>query len=80
MLNIINLGKPSGGPEETVLARWNATEVYRRIHGTWQMIHTHWCLRSRNSPSHQPFEFFNRMRERIRKARMSNRKESFMLG
>ena len=40
--NLVNYGKPSGSAEETVLARWNATEVYREIDGAWRIIHTHW--------------------------------------
>lgn len=42
--NLVNYGKPSGGSEETVLARWNATEVYREIGGVWRIIHTHWSF------------------------------------
>jgi ketosteroid isomerase-like protein len=39
--NLVNYGKPSGSTEETVLARWNATEVYRQIGGVWRIAHTH---------------------------------------
>jgi ketosteroid isomerase-like protein len=39
--NLINYGKPAGQPE-TVLARWNSTEVYSRIGGQWKIIHSHW--------------------------------------
>jgi uncharacterized protein (TIGR02246 family) len=42
--NLVNYGKPSGSAEETILARWNATEVYREKDGTWQIIHTHWSF------------------------------------
>jgi uncharacterized protein (TIGR02246 family) len=42
--NLVNYGKPSGSSEETVLARWNATEVYRKIDGAWRIIHTHWSF------------------------------------
>ena len=42
--NLVNYGKPSGSAEETVLARWNATEVYREIDGAWRIIHTHWSF------------------------------------
>ena len=42
--NLVNYGKPSGSSEEQVLARWNATEVYRHIDGAWRIIHTHWSL------------------------------------
>lgn len=34
--NLVNYGKPSGRAEETVLARWNATQVYRQISGAWR--------------------------------------------
>jgi uncharacterized protein (TIGR02246 family) len=42
--NLVNYGKPSGSVEETVLARWNATEVYRELDGVWRIIHTHWSF------------------------------------
>lgn len=42
--NLVNYGKPSGSVEETVLARWNATEVYRESGGAWRIIHTHWSF------------------------------------
>lgn len=42
--NLVNYGKPSGSKEETVLARWNATEVYREMDGAWRIIHTHWSF------------------------------------
>jgi ketosteroid isomerase-like protein len=29
-----------GGPKET--ARWNSTEVYRRVDGKWKIVHSHW--------------------------------------
>ena len=29
---------------ETVLGRWNATEVYRKADGAWRIIHTHWSF------------------------------------
>ena len=28
------------GPKTT--ARWNSTEVYQRINGSWKIIHSHW--------------------------------------
>ena len=37
--NLVNYGKPLGSTEETVLARWNATQVYRRQNGAWRIIH-----------------------------------------
>ena len=42
--NLVNYGKPSGSTTEAVLARWNATEVYREIDGAWRIIHTHWSF------------------------------------
>lgn len=42
--NLVNYGKLSGGGDETVLARWNATEVYEQIDGEWQIIHSHWSF------------------------------------
>jgi ketosteroid isomerase-like protein len=42
--NLVNYGKPLGTTEETVLARWNATEVYRNMDGAWRIIHTHWSF------------------------------------
>lgn len=42
--NLVNYGKPSGSDEETILARWNATEVYRAMDGAWEIIHTHWSF------------------------------------
>ena len=37
--NLVNYGKPSGSEEETVLARWNATEVPPRRRGV--ATHSH---------------------------------------
>ena len=37
----INYGKLPNQPE-TVLERWNSTEVYGRIDGQWKIIHSHW--------------------------------------
>lgn len=42
--NLVNYGRPSGSTEETVLARWNATQVYRRLNGAWLIIHSHWSF------------------------------------
>jgi uncharacterized protein (TIGR02246 family) len=42
--NLVNYGMPSGSAEEAILARWNATEVYRAMDGGWRVIHTHWSL------------------------------------
>lgn len=29
---------------ETILNRWNCTEVYRLDAGTWRIVHSHWSL------------------------------------
>ena len=42
--NLVNYGKPLGSAEEAVLARWNATQVYREVDGAWRIIHTHWSF------------------------------------
>jgi uncharacterized protein (TIGR02246 family) len=42
--NLVNYGKPDGKTEESVLARWNATEVYQQAAGGWRIVHTHWSL------------------------------------
>ena len=42
--NLVNYGKPKGSTEEKVLARWNATEVYRKTDGAWRLFHTHWSF------------------------------------
>jgi uncharacterized protein (TIGR02246 family) len=39
--NVVSYGKPPDRPE-TVLARWNSTEVYSRIDGQWRIVHSHW--------------------------------------
>lgn len=41
--NLINYGKLPDQPER-VLARWNSTEVYRRVNGEWKLIHSHWSF------------------------------------
>ena len=39
--NLIDYGaQVAGGPKTT--ARWNSTEVYRRINGSWKIVHSHW--------------------------------------
>ena len=42
--NLVNYGKPTGKSDETVLARWNATQVYQLTGGEWRIIHTHWSF------------------------------------
>ena len=39
--NLVNYGK-LGGTTESVLSRWNSSEVYRRIDGRWRLVHSHW--------------------------------------
>jgi len=39
--NLTNYGKLSGGPE-SVLARWNSSEMYAGVGGTWKLVHSHW--------------------------------------
>ena len=29
---------------EKVVARWNSSEVYRKINGAWKIIHSHWSF------------------------------------
>jgi uncharacterized protein (TIGR02246 family) len=41
--NLVNYGRIQDRPE-TALARWNATEVYRRIDGKWRIVHSHWSF------------------------------------
>ena len=41
--NLVNYGKLPDGVEP-VLSRWNSTEVYSRIGGTWKIIHSHWSF------------------------------------
>ncbi len=39
--NLTNYGKLTVGPE-SVLARWNSSEMYARVGGTWKLVHSHW--------------------------------------
>jgi ketosteroid isomerase-like protein len=41
--NLVNYARIGDGPE-SVLARWNSTEVYRRVDGTWKIFHSHWSF------------------------------------
>lgn len=41
--NLVNYGK-IGGQTESVLARWNSSEVYRRVEERWQLVHSHWSF------------------------------------
>jgi len=47
--NLVNYGKLPGATER-VLARWNATEVYGRMGGTWKLIESHWSFMTPGSP------------------------------
>ena len=47
--NLVNYGKLPGAPER-VLARWNTTEVYGRMGGTWKLIESHWSFMTPGSP------------------------------
>ena len=39
--NLVDHGAQVGdGPKTT--ARWNSTEVYQRINGSWKILHSHW--------------------------------------
>jgi ketosteroid isomerase-like protein len=39
--NIVSYGAQlDGGPKATV--RWNSTEVYQRLSGSWKIVHSHW--------------------------------------
>ena len=41
--NVINYGTLPDRPE-SVLTRWNSTEVYGRVDGKWKIIHSHWSF------------------------------------
>ena len=41
--NLVNYGKLPDRPE-SVVARWNSTEVYGRIDGKWRLMHSHWSF------------------------------------
>ena len=39
--NLVSYGAQlDGGPKATV--RWNSTEVYQRLAGSWKIVHSHW--------------------------------------
>jgi ketosteroid isomerase-like protein len=40
---LLNYRKLPDG-HDTVLERWNSTEVYRRMDGRWKIIHSHWSF------------------------------------
>ena len=39
--NLVDYGAQMGGGPKTT-ARWNSTEVYRRLDGSWKIVHSHW--------------------------------------
>ncbi len=39
--NLANYMRQPDG-RESVLNRWNSTEVYRRVDGAWKLAHSHW--------------------------------------
>jgi ketosteroid isomerase-like protein len=41
--NLLSYVKQPDGTEK-VVARWNSSEVYRKINGAWKIIHSHWSF------------------------------------
>jgi ketosteroid isomerase-like protein len=41
--NLVDSGAQLGGGPKTT-ARWNSTEVYQCIDGSWKIVHSHWSL------------------------------------
>jgi ketosteroid isomerase-like protein len=39
--NLVDYGAQMGGGPKTT-ARWNSTEVFQRIDGSWKIVHSHW--------------------------------------
>ena len=39
--NLVTEG-PRPGDAGKITARWNSTEIYRRVEGNWEIIHSHW--------------------------------------
>ena len=39
--HLVNYGTLGDGREQ-VLARWNASELYRQSDGSWKIVHSHW--------------------------------------
>ena len=37
--------RTGGDGKETVVGRWNSTEIYRSMSGKWRIIHVHWSYR-----------------------------------
>jgi ketosteroid isomerase-like protein len=41
--NLVDYGaQMDGGPKTT--ARWNSTEVYQHLNGSWKIVHSHWSF------------------------------------
>jgi ketosteroid isomerase-like protein len=47
--NLVNYGTLPDRPE-SVVARWNSTEVYARVGGKWRIIHSHWSFTKPPNP------------------------------
>jgi len=41
--NLLNYRKLPDGTEQVAL-RWNSTETYERVGGSWRIIHSHWSF------------------------------------
>jgi ketosteroid isomerase-like protein len=41
--NLVDYGASLGGSPKTT-ARWNSTEVFRKIDGGWKIVHSHWSF------------------------------------
>ena len=39
--NLVSHGAQMDGGPKTIV-RWNATEVYQRLGGSWKIVHSHW--------------------------------------
>ena len=39
-----NLVDYVAGGDDTLRVGWNSTEVYRRLNGSWRIVHSHWSL------------------------------------
>jgi RNA polymerase sigma factor (sigma-70 family) len=51
--NLVNHGaRFDGGPPGT--ARWNSTEVFRRIDGRWRIVHSHWSYTKPETTGRRP--------------------------
>jgi len=42
--NLVNYGTFPNRETESVITRWNSTEVYSRVSGRWKIIHSHWSF------------------------------------